>query len=182
MVWGEDIDPNPEVQRQQSLAAVNQQEKVQMNQKGGIASGVQTQVLNIANVEPKGKSINQNKSIVQSVQSLVQQDLKLVDQERKEEKKENKQETPKHEEQKHEEPKAAEKPKVAHKDEAETWFAASLNKFRNLKKKMFSALSFLPQTGEMDLPPEDYQNIMLTNQQKLGLFDTIVNEEEPKQN
>jgi len=37
-----------------------------------------------------------------------------------------------------------EKAKEAHKDEAESWFAASLDKFRSLKKRMFSALSFLP--------------------------------------
>lgn len=43
---------------------------------------------------------------------------------------------------------------------------------------MFSALSFLPQTGEIDEPPEDFSNLMLTNQQKLGLVDTIFNEEE----
>lgn len=207
VTWGENTDlvietAAPEVQKEQSLATahekeqINAHEKEQSSQKGGSASTVQTQVLNIANVESKGKSINQNKAIVQSTQSLVQQDLKLVDQEKKSEpaKQETKQVAkpqvvkqeapkPKPQEQKHEEPKKiVEKAKQAHKDEAESWFAASLDKFRNLKKRMFSALSFLPQTGETDEPPEDFENIMLTNQQKLGLFDTIVNEEEPGRN
>jgi len=52
-----------------------------------------------------------------------------------------------------------------------------MTKFRSLKKKMFSALSFLPQTGEIDSPPEEFVNLMLTNQQKLGLFDAIANDE-----
>lgn len=53
-----------------------------------------------------------------------------------------------------------------------------MKKFKSLKQKMFSALSFLPQTGEIDEPPEDFSNLMLTNQQKLGLADTIFNGEE----
>lgn len=74
-----------------------------------------------------------------------------------------------------------EKPKDTKKDEAESWFSASLNKFRHLKKKMFSALSFLPQTGSgSSEEAESENNTEMTNQQKLGLFDAIVNEEDPK--
>lgn len=85
-------------------------------------------------------------------------------------KKQDKQEAPKPAEQ----PKKEDKPK---KDEAESWFSASLNKFRSLKKKMFSALSLLPQTASDGAAPDDFENIQMTNQQKLGLFDTIVNED-----
>ena len=46
---------------------------------------------------------------------------------------------------------------------------------------MFSALSFLPQTGsESGEGPEETDNVMITNQQKLGLFDAIVNEDDEK--
>ena len=67
----------------------------------------------------------------------------------------------------------------AHKDEAESWFTASVHKFRSLKQRMFSALSLLPQTASAsNEAPENFENIQLTNQQKLGLFDTIVNDED----
>ena len=46
---------------------------------------------------------------------------------------------------------------------------------------MFSALSFLPQTGaESDDGPEETDNVMITNQQKLEMFDVIVNEDGDK--
>jgi hypothetical protein len=47
---------------------------------------------------------------------------------------------------------------------------------------MFSALSFLPQTGSdsSNGVPDDMNNLLMTNQQKLGLFDAIVNEEDDK--
>lgn len=108
----------------------------------------------------------------------------MLDQEKKQEPKQEapkpKPDAPKPQESKHEEAKKIEKGKEQPKVEEDSWFAASMNKFRSLKKKMFSALSFLPQTGEIDQPPEENENLMLlTNQQKLGLFDIIVNEEKP---
>jgi len=42
---------------------------------------MQSQVLNMANAESKGTSINQNKAAVKSTSSLVQDDLKLLDKE-----------------------------------------------------------------------------------------------------
>jgi hypothetical protein len=43
---------------------------------------------------------------------------------------------------------------------------------------MFSALSFLPQTGSSEESyPEEFENLQITNQQKLGMFDAIVNDE-----
>ena len=60
-------------QKKQSLVTVN--EKEQINEKSESVSAVQTQVLNIAKPEPKGNSLNQNKAIVQSTQSLVAKDL-----------------------------------------------------------------------------------------------------------
>lgn len=63
----------PETQKKQSLATVN--EKEQMKEKSESSAAVQTQVLNIANVESKPKSLNQNKAIIQSTQSLVMKDL-----------------------------------------------------------------------------------------------------------
>jgi len=63
-------------------------------------------------------------------------------------------------------------------DDSGNWFTASLKKFRNLKKSMFSFLSFLPQTGtEGGVLPEDFDFAELTNQDKLSLFDNILNEE-----
>lgn len=46
-----------------------------MKEKSESSAAVQTQVLNIANVESKPKSLNQNKAIIQSTQSLVMKDL-----------------------------------------------------------------------------------------------------------
>lgn len=58
-------------------------------------------MLNIANdAESKGSSLNQNNGVVQSVQSLVAKDLKLLDQEKQQEKKK---EEAKSQEQKHNE-------------------------------------------------------------------------------
>lgn len=120
-------------------------------------------------------------------------DLKMLDKELSKEPKPNqpaapapptKQDKPNN---KPEAPKPAEQPKKddtsgqPKKDEAESWFSASLNKFRSLKKRMFSALSFLPQTAsDSGDAPDDFDNIQITNQQKLGLFDAIVNEEDTR--
>jgi hypothetical protein len=45
---------------------------------------------------------------------------------------------------------------------------------------MFSALSFLPQTGSSSDEPSESNNVEMTNQQKLALSDAIVNEEDSK--
>lgn len=69
----------------QSLVTINSNqqtnEKGQSNQQGKSASTVQVQVLNTANAESKGTSINQHKAAVRSTSSLVQDDLKLLDKE-----------------------------------------------------------------------------------------------------
>lgn len=158
---------------------------------------MQTQVLNMANAESKGTSINQHRAAVMSTSSLMLDDLKMLDKELSKESKPSQSTAPaspakadskkqesqssKLEAPKPTEPKREDKSGEPKKDEAESWFAASLNKFRNLKKRMFSALSLLPQTAsDGGDAPDNFDNIQMTNQQKLGLFDAIVNEEDTR--
>lgn len=139
-------------QNRQSLASVSEKEK--SSEKGGAASSVQAQVLNIASAaESKGSSLNQNNGVVQSVQSLVAKDLKLLDQEKKDESKSQEQKKP-------EEKKPAETHPI--NPENESWFSASLNKFRSFKRHMLNAFSLLPQQAGEQLPdesPEDFSNL-----------------------
>lgn len=130
----------------------------------------------MANAESKGTSINQHKAAVKSTSSLMQDDLKMLDKELSKEQKPE----PKPPAAKPEEPKKEDKPiEKKIEDKAESWFTASMSKFRALKKRMFSALSFLPQTGsDGGEGPDDFDNTQISNQQKLGLFDAIVNQEE----
>lgn len=69
----------------QSLAALHSGERTdereQGQQRGGAASSVQTQVLNMATVESKGTSINQHKAAVASTSALMLDDLKMLDKE-----------------------------------------------------------------------------------------------------
>ena len=151
-------------QNRQSLASVSEKEK--SNEKGGAASTVQAQVLNIASAaESKGSSLNQNNGVVQSVQSLVAKDLKLLDQEKKDETKSQEQKKP-------EEKKPAETHPI--NPENESWFSASLNKFRSFKRHMLNAFTLLPETGDQlsDESPEDFSNLQITNQQKLSLYES----------
>lgn len=173
----------------QSLAAIHSKEQSIEQQQGGLSTKMQSQVLNMANAESKGTTINQHKAAVTSTSSLMQDDLKMLDKELNKDAKPRQPAAapaPKPEQKKAEEakpappqPKKEEKPAEKKTDQAESWFSTSLSKFRSLKKKMFSALSFLPQTGsDSGEAPDDSENVQMTNQQKLGLFDTIVNEEE----
>lgn len=45
---------------------------------------------------------------------------------------------------------------------------------------MFSAISFLPQTNEQvsDVAPEDFENLQITNQQKLSMYEAQQNREQ----
>ena len=125
----------------------------------------------MANAESKGTTINQHQAAVRSTSSLVQDDLKLLDREMSKETKPSKPAAPapaKPEQKKvetqnkpaPEKPKSEGKPAKKADVAEESWFSASVSKFRSLKKKMFSALSFLPQTGsDSGSEPDDTNNV-----------------------